>query len=175
MILLHLNGPSAVGKTTIAERIVEARPGAMWLDIDAIRVSMPGWLDDPGSKQRARDIGFAAAVEHLRAGHDVVLPQLVMRIDVIAQLQQLSSSVGAVFVEVMLTAERDELVRRFHARRDAKVGDHPSDEVVDVEAMTDHVVRDVEHVLAAWPTAIVIESTTPAETAARVLAALPTT
>jgi hypothetical protein len=97
-----------------------------------------------------------------------------MRIDVIAQLQQLASSVGAAFVEVMLTAERDELVRRFHARRDAKVGDHPSDEVVDAEVMTDHVLRDVERVVAAWPTAIVIESTTPSETAARVLAALPT-
>jgi predicted kinase len=170
VILLHLNGPPAVGKTTVAELVVDARPGATSLDIDGIRVSLPGWRDDPGTMQRARDIAYEAATQHLRSGHDVVIPQLDARVEVLLQLQQLARSCGATFVEVVLTAGRDELLRRFRSR----TGEHPADAVDDVEATVDGYVAGIERVTAAWPTAIVVESTTPAETAARVLAALPT-
>lgn len=40
--LIHLNGPPAVGKSTIAAALVRRRPLAPNLDIDALRVRLGG-------------------------------------------------------------------------------------------------------------------------------------
>jgi predicted kinase len=65
-----------VGKSTIAQRYVDAHPGALNLDIDRVRRMIGGWRDDPSSAGRAaRALALAAAETHLATGHDVVVPQ----------------------------------------------------------------------------------------------------
>ena len=169
-VLVHLNGPPAVGKTTVAELLVERRPGSVLLDIDSIRLSLPGWRDDRETMLQARTIAYEATRQHLLGGNDVVLPQLDARVETLSHLQQLASGARASFVEVLLVTTRDELLRRFRGR----TGEHPADDVTDADALIDGYVADLERVRDAWPRTIVVESTTPADTAARVLAALDT-
>jgi len=45
-ILIHLNGPSGVGKSTLAQRYVDEHPGVLNLDIDAVVSLIGGWRDD---------------------------------------------------------------------------------------------------------------------------------
>jgi chloramphenicol 3-O-phosphotransferase len=48
-VLVLLNGPPATGKSTIAQRFVDARPLALNLDIDVVRGMHGRWLDDPST------------------------------------------------------------------------------------------------------------------------------
>ena len=78
----------------------------------------------PESRQVARDLALTLADRHLRDGRDVVLPQLVLRREVIGVLEQLGHSAGT-FVEVILVASPDQLLQRL---RDADRADpHPRD------------------------------------------------
>ena len=57
----------------------------------------------------------------LLAGHDVIIPQLVARPELVLQLEQLAADVGVPFVEVALVANKND-VRRWFADRSA----HPT-------------------------------------------------
>jgi predicted kinase len=76
--LILLNGPPGCGKSTLARRYVEDHPLALNLDIDRIRDLLGRWPDHPHQAGlAARAIALAAARAHLRAGHDVMIPQYV--------------------------------------------------------------------------------------------------
>jgi predicted kinase len=159
-----------VGKSSVARLLVDGRPLALCLDIDAIRVALGGWRGDPESKRVARDRGFAMARDHLRAGYDVVLPQLVARVDVVEHLEQLAVDAGATLAEVMLVARRNDVVRRFRSRDG---GPHPADDVIDVEALLDDTLPRLDAIVAARPRSIVIDASgDPTATARAVEAAL---
>lgn len=53
-MLVLLNGPPASGKSTIAARLVAARPLALRLDVDVVRSLLGAWIDQPN------DAGLAA-------------------------------------------------------------------------------------------------------------------
>jgi len=111
--LVHLNGPPGIGKSTIASGLVQRRPLALDLDIDQLRVRLGRWEDDEESKRLARSLGFGMASTHLAAGHDVVLPQLLVRFEVVDHLARLAHDAGAELVEVLLVAPVEEIVARF--------------------------------------------------------------
>ena len=76
-ILIHLNGPPGVGKSTLAQRYVDEHPGALNLEIDTVASLIGGWREDFfGVLAAARNIAIAMAEAHLRTGCDVVMPQL---------------------------------------------------------------------------------------------------
>jgi predicted kinase len=115
--LILVNGPPGVGKSTVAQRYVDAHPGVLNLDIDRIRRLIGGWRDVPVTAGgSARVLALAMARAHLMAGHDVVIPQYLGRLAFIERLEALAREVGAAFVEVVLLAGRDEVQRRFAAR-----------------------------------------------------------
>lgn len=115
--LILLNGPPASGKSTLAARLVAARPLALNLDIDAVRNALGGWLDQPeASGLAARRLALAMATTHLCDGHDVVVPQLLAVDTFAVQLQQAAEQAGARFVEVALIVDRDAMVNAFEAR-----------------------------------------------------------
>src|SRR6476619_3112329 len=79
--LIHLNGPSGVGKSTLAQRYVEEHPGVLNLDIDRVVTLIGGWRENFfGVVSQARRIAIAMAEAHLQNGCDVVMPQLMTNV-----------------------------------------------------------------------------------------------
>jgi predicted kinase len=115
--LIVLNGPPAVGKSTLARRYAEDHPLSLALDLDRLRRLMGRWRDDPQrAGLRARALSLIMARDHLSAGFDVVLPQFLGRPQFLEQAEEVAASVGAHFSEFVLMDNRDEIVRRFDAR-----------------------------------------------------------
>jgi predicted kinase len=117
--LIHLNGPPAAGKSTIAQHYVDDHPLALNLDIDTVRALLGRWMDDQEESGRlARQLALVMAAEHLRAGHDVIVPQLVTRTEFIHELSAVARHAAARFVEVALRIDRSVSRRRFVDRDD---------------------------------------------------------
>lgn len=131
-----MNGPPGVGKSTIARRYVEDHPLALLLEIDALRLSMGGWADHDESRQLARDLALVLAGAHLRAGHDVIVPQYVGRTDFIVALEDVAKRLDVEFIEVLVHDEEDSVLARFRERRRAlaEAGEvHPEADLDDAE------------------------------------------
>lgn len=115
--LILLNGPPSAGKSTLAKLYAADHPLALVLDIDRIRAQLGGWREQPGpAGLRARAVALAAAATHLQAGHDVVVPQLVARIEFIERLEATAVAAGAEFREVMLMDTKENLQARYRER-----------------------------------------------------------
>ena len=115
--LLHLNGPSAVGKSTLARAWAAARPGTLLLDIDHLRTQVSGWQDDfVGTGNRVRTTALAAITAYLAEGGDVVLPQLVVTPSELDRFVGAATAAGAEYAGVVLTVPEDELLRRLRQR-----------------------------------------------------------
>ncbi len=118
--LIHLNGPPAIGKSTIAQRYVTDHPGSLLLDIDRMRMLIGGWQDDfVGVGDMVRPLACALATAHLSEGHDVVMPQFLSDDAEIVLFEAAASSAGAAFVEIVLMDDADACVRRFADRSSA--------------------------------------------------------
>ena len=116
--LILLNGAPGVGKSTLARRHADDHPLTLVLDIDIVR-SLLGPTDDiTSSWLAARALALAMAACHLRAGHDVVVPQYLGRPEFIEQLRSVAGDTDAVFTHVVLTVDAPAGEARFVARGD---------------------------------------------------------
>lgn len=116
-ILIHLNGPPGVGKSTLAHQYVDEHPGALNLDIDTIASLIGGWRDNFFAVlPAARNIAFAMATAHLQAGSDVVIPQLVTSVDEAERFHLAADLAHATYVEIALSVEPAEQKQRFAAK-----------------------------------------------------------
>jgi predicted kinase len=123
--LIVINGPPGCGKSTLAARYEADHPFAANLDVDRIRAMIGRWQDDPtASGLLARAMTLAAARAHLRAGHDVVIPQFIARQDFLDQLESVARDVGCDLREIVLSDDKANAIRRFEERTEA--GDHPA-------------------------------------------------
>ena len=115
--LIHLNGPSGVGKSTLSQRYVDEHPGTLNLDTDRIVALIGGWRDNfGGTLAPARRIATVMAETHLASGHDVVMPQLATSLDQVQCFEDAAARAGASYVEIGLIVDRREQVRRFRAK-----------------------------------------------------------
>ncbi|PWC07797.1 AAA family ATPase [Mycetocola zhujimingii] len=106
--LIHLNGPSRVGKSTVARRLAAEHPGVLNLDLDAMVAEVDGWRDDfPSALAVTRQRGIAIAIDHLGTGNDVVLPQLITSFDASPWAEAVAAQARADYVEIALLADGD--------------------------------------------------------------------
>lgn len=111
--LIVLNGPPGIGKSTIAELFRDEHPLSLTVEQDVVL----GLLGD-GSESRslARELCVGMTREHLRAGHDVIVPQFIASAEHLDRLEQLASEMGAEHHELVLLDEASVAEGRFHGR-----------------------------------------------------------
>ena len=115
--LILLNGPPAVGKSMLARRYADEHPLTLVLEIDAVRALLGSWLEEwQRSGTIAREIALAMARTHLEGGHDVIVPQLLVRRPFVEMLQATAESAGASFHEFALLDSRDVVLARLAER-----------------------------------------------------------
>lgn len=144
--LIHLNGPTGVGKSTLAARYAADHPKTLNLDADEVVRLVGGWQDDfLGTVKLVRPLALAMAATHLSSGHDVVMPQLVTDRGQRASFAEAAASAGAHYVEVVLLAPPDTTIDRFRRR------DHHVDPAVEALGGAGLIRRIHQH-LAAYLT-----------------------
>jgi predicted kinase len=154
--LIHLNGPSGVGKSTVAQRYADRHPGVLNLDIDRIVTMIGGWRDDVRQALGpARTLAIGMAGAHLAGGRDVIMPQLVADHEQAARFESAARAAGGEYREIALTADRRTLRERCTAR--------PRTFVDDVLAeggpeLLDKIYDDVATYLRDRPDAIVLDT-----------------
>ncbi len=155
--IILLNGPPGSGKSTLAQRYVDEHPLAANLDVDRVRALIGGWQDHrTEAGLLARAMTLVMAREHVRAGHDVVVPQFLGRLDFVSRLDSLAAELAVPFVEVALMLEGSVAWQRFVAR--------PHDEVV-TETFFIEMHHRLDAVLDARPaTRLVPAGGTPDDT-----------
>jgi predicted kinase len=142
VVLVLLNGPPASGKSTIAQRFVDAHPLALNLDIDVIRGLLGGWLHDPqNAGLSARALALTMAETHLATGRDVIVAQFLGRVGFIDELAAVADRAGATFVETALWMERASAIAAFAERRVAPStqAHHDAAALVDRSASADPI------------------------------------
>nr|WP_279672614.1 AAA family ATPase [Flexivirga meconopsidis] len=112
-----LNGPPAVGKSTLARLRAEREPMTLCLDPDELRPLLGASVrHTPEGLHAVRELAVAMADTHLRAGHDVWLPQLVLAEEFLDRLAALAAAAGADFRELLLLDSLQHISRRVAAR-----------------------------------------------------------
>lgn len=116
-VLIVLNGPPAVGKSTMARRYADAHPLALRVDVDEVRDWLGAWRQAPqAAGLRARALATAMAADHLRSGHDVVIAQLYGGADHLVELEALAAETGAGYHEIVLMTDLASTLERFTRR-----------------------------------------------------------
>lgn len=178
--LIHLNGSSGIGKSTLAALYADRHPGVLNLDTDQILPLIGGWRDDFWAALNvARRLAVAMAGTHLASGHDVVMPQLVTDVSEVVEFEAAARANGAGYREIVLTAARDAALDRFAGR--AGSGDLAAHRYID-EVVAQHggpalltkIHRQLTEFAASRPDCVVIDTDGQAteRTYAAVLAAL---
>jgi predicted kinase len=162
--LILLNGPPAAGKSTLARLYADEHPLTLNLDIDRVRGLLGRWQHDLArAGLLARDIAIAAARVHLGGGRDVVVPQLVARVDFIERLETVAGESGARFCEVVLLDDRENLQARYRERgrtEGTAVRRDPAVSTDRTDAELSQAYDELLSVLAARPAAAVIRTRT---------------
>lgn len=162
--LIHLNGPSRVGKSTLARRYASDHPGTMALDLDVLAGLIGGWnANFSGALEMARGHGREMAARHLRSGHDVILPQLVTVHDHEPDpaFEEVARAAGATYVEVALIVDDEEHLQRLRDKRpDNEVEKGIQAALVDPNSdLVDRIRGHLAEYLAVRPHVIRIDTT----------------
>ncbi len=165
--LLLINGVPASGKSTLARRYADEYPMTLVLDIDLVRGMLGGWQDAlTESGLLARSMAVEMARTHLRAGHDVVVPQFLGRMEFLRSLAELGADVGVEFIEVVLLSSPDEAVDRFAQRTatSSRSGDRHAAAVVEraggVNVQIRAMYQQLLDVVAARPATRIVQTVT---------------
>ena len=163
-VLLLLNGPPGIGKSTLARRYVRDRPLAFCLDIDGVRRLLGRWdshEQESGLLARKMAMEMEMARVHLLGGHDVAVPQFLGRVEPIEQLETVAFDVGATFCEVVLMDSKANALARFQARgknADAAAHHREAEQMVGGSTGLSQMYDRLQAVLAERPRATVVHT-----------------
>ncbi|MBI3572260.1 AAA family ATPase [Candidatus Kaiserbacteria bacterium] len=118
MKLVIINGPSGIGKSTLAERLYKAMPLSLLLDIDAQRRLISGYREHrKKSYELSFAFCFAATRTYLEAGHDVIIDKIILDTgDKLDALERVGEECGATVYEFILNATKETVTQRAHER-----------------------------------------------------------
>jgi predicted kinase len=163
--LLHLNGVPGIGKSTLARRYVADHPTTLNCDIDVLRTLIGGWEQDfAGAGALIRPAALAMIEAYLRAGGDVVLPQMLLDPGELSRFEACATNAGAEFVERVLLDSPDAAIARFHRRGATGPADPWHERVRAIVAANggdEALVRchaELEQLLEHRPAAVVVSS-----------------
>lgn len=159
--LIHLNGLSRVGKSSLACRYGDDHPGTLVLDIDVLVGLIGGWRKDFfGVLGTARGHGRDLAQRHLSHGGDVVLSQLVTSHDRDLGFDEVARAAGAHYLEVVLSADSGTQCRRQQKRPTTDVEAHVQALLTDPEDdLVDRTRQHLAEYLANRPHAVLLDTT----------------
>ena len=158
--LIHLNGPSRVGKSTLARRYADNHPGTLCLEVDAQVGQVDGWREDfSAAFLVARNHGVAKAKRHLRDGQDVVVPQLVTIFDAGNPFEAAATEAGARFVEIALLVDFDEHTRRLREKEPAFTVEARIQSDLETSDLVDRIRGHLAEYLGGRPDTIQLDTT----------------
>lgn len=159
--LIHLNGPSRVGKSTLARRYADNHPATLCLEVDALVGQVDGWREDfSAAFLVARARGLAQAKSHLLDGHDVVVGQLVTIFnDEGNPFEVAAAEVGARFVEIALLVDVDEHARRLREKEPASDVEASIQSSLETGDLVDRIRSHMAEYLHGRPDTIQLDTT----------------
>ncbi len=117
MKLILINGPTGIGKSTVAKKIHEARPLSFLVDIDALRRYISGYREyREESRGLSLLISEAIIDTYLKSNHDVVVDKVFTDAETVNSLIELGKKHKAEVYEFVLNASKELVVERANVR-----------------------------------------------------------
>lgn len=117
MKLILINGPTGIGKSTIAGKIHQSLPLSFLLDIDAQRRYISGYKEyREESLDLVLKLSLAIVERSLQSGHDVIIDKVFTDAKISDAFLELGRKYGAAVFEFVLTADKDTLIARADER-----------------------------------------------------------
>ena len=117
MKLILINGPTGVGKSTIAQKIHQGLPLSFLLDIDAQRRYISGYREHRGeSLDLVIKLSLAMVENYLQSKHDVVIDKVLTDVEVAERFLELGRKYNATVFEFVLNVDKETLMARAEER-----------------------------------------------------------
>lgn len=117
MKLIILNGPSGVGKSTVAARLCSQIPASVLIDIDELRRTIPDYREKREESLRlAHELAVNTIGNSLGGGHSVIVDKAISDSGTLDSFIELGKKHGAEVYEFILFTDKETLQRRADAR-----------------------------------------------------------
>lgn len=117
MKLILINGPTGVGKSTIAQKVHQSYPLSFLLDIDAQRRYISEYREHPAeSRELVLKLSIAIVENYLQSGHDIIIDKVLTDVAVVEKFVELGKKYGAEVFEFILNTDKEILIARAEER-----------------------------------------------------------
>ena len=117
MKLIIINGPTGIGKSTVAKKIHDKLPLSFLLDIDAQRRYISDYRKN---RKESSELSFvvsrAIVDEYLKSGHSVIIDKVIFKTTTISDFIELAKKHNAKVYEFILNLDKKTLINRAKER-----------------------------------------------------------